>query len=252
MSHADGQGSAPVAGHPAGPIDYRRGTLRGWPRAVVRQLLLWAIRPFLEFTIEGLENVPASGPVLFVANHAHNADPILLEMAMTRPVHFMAKQELFRNPLLAWLIRRAGAFPVDRGRPDRTAIRHAETLLAQGIAVGMFPEGSRSKSGRLQPAFPGAGLIAVRSGAPILPATIVGTEHPSLRPPDANPNAKAGGPAQRRRVTIRFGAPFSLPTEIDGARVNAAQATELMMTEIARLLPAAYRGVYAAHVGEPD
>lgn len=253
MSHLDVHGSAPVAGHPPGQIDYRRGTLRGWPRVVVRRLLLLALRPFLQLTIEGLENVPASGPLLVVANHAHNADPILLEMAITRPLHFMAKQELFRNPLLAWGLRRAGAFPVDRGRPDRAAIRHAEALLAQGIAVGMFPEGTRSKSGKLQPAFPGAGLIAVRSGAPILPATIVGTERPSLRLANTASKTGAGGTVQRRhQVTIRFGVPFALPTATDGSRINAAVATELMMTELARLLPAAYRGVYAAQVGDLD
>lgn len=247
MSHVEERAPASAAKRGDDTVDHRRGTLRGWPRRVVRWLLLHALRPFLDLTIEGLGNIPATGPFLFVANHAHNADPILLEIAVTRPVHFMAKQELFRNPILGWAIRRAGAFPVDRGRPDRAAIRHAEALLAQGIAAGMFPEGTRSKTGRLQPAFLGAGLIAVRSGVPILPAAIVGTESPSLRQPNA------GEPAQRRRrVTIRFGAPFALPTKIEGDRVTAAQATELMMTEIARLLPDAYRGVYAARVMGPE
>lgn len=253
MSLPDETVAAPVAERREDTVDGRRGTLRGRPRAVVRRLLLLVIRPFMDLTIEGLENVPASGPLLFVANHVHNADPILLEMAITRPVHFMAKQELFRNPVLAWLLRRAGAFPVDRGRPDRAAIRRAEALLAQGIAVGMFPEGTRSKSGRLQPAFPGAGLIAVRSGALILPAAIVGTENPSLHQAGARPGAGAGDPAQRRRrVAIRFGEPFSLPAGSSGTRFSATQATELIMTEIARLLPVTHRGVYAAHVATPE
>ena len=93
----------------------------------------------------------------------------------------------------------------------------------------------------------------MRSGALILPAAIVGTESPSLRQAGAGPGAVASSPAHRRRqVMIRFGEPFSLPLGTSGTRISAARATELMMTEIARLLPATHRGVYAANVANPE
>lgn len=242
---------------PAGPsaptVDYERGTLRGWPRAVLRWGLLQAIRPFIKLTIVGLGNVPSKASFLFVANHLHNADPILLELALKRPVHFMAKQELFRNPILGWLIRRMGAFPVDRGRPDRSSIRHAEALLANGVPVGMFPEGTRSTTGALQSAFPGAGLIAVRSNVDILPAAITGTEQLSRkRRKGRQPPGGARWPLQRPQVTIRFGAPVALKAPDDNSRLNAAAATEAMMYEIVRLLPDQYHGVYAATTKPAD
>jgi 1-acyl-sn-glycerol-3-phosphate acyltransferase len=222
---------------------------------MLRWGLLQAIRPFLKLTIIGLENVPPQAPFLFVANHLHNADPILFEIVLKRPVHFMAKQELFRNPILAWLIRRMGTFPVDRGRPDRAAIRHAEALLANGVPVGMFPEGTRSTTGALRPAFPGAGLIAIRARVDVLPAAIIGTEHLSFK--QRNGRRSPGGapwPFQRPKITIRFGSPVSLEAPKDGSRLNAAAATDAMMHQIARLLPEQYQGVYAAssRTANPD
>jgi 1-acyl-sn-glycerol-3-phosphate acyltransferase len=212
---------------------------------VIRWALLQALRPFIKLTIIGLENVPPRASFLFVANHLNNADPILLEIAVPRPVHFMAKQELFRNPVLAWLIRRTGTFPVDRGRPDRSAIRHAEALLANGVAVGMFPEGTRSTTGSMQSAFPGAGLIAIRANVDILPAAITGTEQLSLRRPTGHGHDDgAKSPFQRPHVTIRFGSPVKLGAPEDGSRLNAAAATEAMMIEIAQLLPEHYQGFY--------
>lgn len=248
MNPSESEASNPPTGKAAATpsaVDYERGTLRGWPRSLVRWLLLQAIRPFVKLTLVGLEHVPARAPFLFVANHLHNADPVLLEIALNRPIHFMAKQELFRNPVLAWFIRRLGTFPVDRGRPDRAAIRHAEALLANGIPVGMFPEGTRSTTGALQPAFPGAGLIAVRSRAEILPASIVGTERLfSNQPQDDHDPGSVRSRFRRPRVTIRFGSPVVLQMPDDGARLSAAAATDLMMQEIAQLLPDEYQGVY--------
>ena len=124
--------------------DLNRGTLRGRPRRLVRAALLSALKRLLPLRIQGLEYVPSTGAVLVVANHLHNADPILLEIAFPRPLHFMAKRELFGVPVLGWIVRRIGAFPVDRRRADRAALRRAEAALAQGIAIGIFPEGTRS------------------------------------------------------------------------------------------------------------
>jgi 1-acyl-sn-glycerol-3-phosphate acyltransferase len=215
-------------------------------------LLLQLIRPFIKLRIERLDLVPTTKSFLVVANHLHNADPILLELALPRSVHLMAKRELFANPALGWLVRRFGTFPVERGRPDRKAIRHAETLLANGIPVGMFPEGTRSKTGTLQSGFPGAGLVALRSDATILPAAIFGTEalpFNGVRP--LRTPIQRRSKWRRHQVTIRFGTPFTVPTELAGARVSASDATKIVMGELARLLPAAYRGVYGNGSDEP-
>lgn len=209
-----------------GAQDPTRGTLRGGPRTVVRAGLIGLAKPLVRLRIEGLEHVPAEGAVLVAANHLHNADPILLATAFPRVLYFMAKRELFGNALLGGIIHWAGAFPVDRGKADRSAIRHAEALLSAGQAVAMFPEGTRSRSGGLGPGQPGAGLILLRSGAPLLPAAIVGTER------------LPGGPG----VTVRFGAPrMILPVEGSG-RLSSQEATDRIMSAIAELLPASYRG----------
>ncbi len=205
--------------------DLTNGTLRGRPRTVVRAGLIGLAKPLVRLRIEGLENVPASGPVLVAANHLHNADPILLAMAFPRVLYFMAKRELFGNAAFGGLIRWAGAFPVDRGKADRAAIRYAETLLAEGHAVAMFPEGTRSRTGRLGPGQPGAGLILLRSGAPLLPAAITGTDK------------LPGGPG----ATIRFGAPRVILPDAGTSRLSSQDATERIMAAIAELLPGSYR-----------
>ncbi|MFN3336921.1 MAG: lysophospholipid acyltransferase family protein, partial [Thermomicrobium sp.] len=99
------------------------------------------LRLLIRFRIEGLQNVPQRGPAIVAANHLHNADPVLIIAALTRPVLFMAKKELFAVPVVRWFVRQSGAFPVDRGKPDRQALRHAERLLHEGMLVGIFPEG---------------------------------------------------------------------------------------------------------------
>lgn len=222
---------------PAGGDDPRRRTLRGTARTAVRAALLPLARLVTGVRIEGLERVPAAGPLLVVANHLHNADPVLLALAFPRPLYFMAKRELFANPILAALLRFAGAFPVDRGKPDRAAFRHAEALLARGEAVAMFPEGTRSTTGRLGTGHPGAGLLALRSGVPVLPVGIIGTER---LPGSGGARGRRGrGP---RGVIIRFGAPVAggIVHRVGGGA--AASVTEGMMRAIAELLPEQYVG----------
>jgi 1-acyl-sn-glycerol-3-phosphate acyltransferase len=185
--------------------------------------------------------VPLEGPLLVVSNHLSNADPPLLSITFPRPLFLMGKSELFRNPAFGWLLRRVGGFPVERGTPDRAALRHALQLLDQGMAVGVFPEGGRSRTGALVSAFPGAGLLALQSRAPILPVAITGTEYFPVNG-EKPPRRPAGAP---RGVTIRFGAPFHVPERVDGKRVSAEEATRLMMCRVAELLPEQYRGVYS-------
>jgi 1-acyl-sn-glycerol-3-phosphate acyltransferase len=204
------------------------------------------LSPLLKLSVEGLEHVPRSGPVLVVANHLHNADPVLLSVAFPRPLHFMAKRELFSVPIVAPIIRAVGAFPIDRGKADRTALRRAEQTLGQGIAVGMFPEGTRSRTGTLSRAHPGAALIALRSGAPVLPAVIVGSERlPGNGIRSRLRRGERGDGPRRWGVSIRFGQPVVLTRDHASGRAGADVATERMMVELARLLPPEYRGDYA-------
>lgn len=198
--------------HDAHVPDLLKGTLHGRARRVVRRILLPTFRLIFGMHLEGVENIPATGPLIVVANHLHNADPLLLETAMPRPLFFMTKKEAFKYPVISHVARYGGSFPVDRGKPDRAAIRHAENVLAQGIALGMFPEGTRSVTRSLAHALPGAALIAVRTGAPVVPVAISGTERlpfngGKARRQDGLPEPDPG----HRGCRFRFGRPFTIP-----------------------------------------
>jgi 1-acyl-sn-glycerol-3-phosphate acyltransferase len=230
---------------PATP-DLDAGTLRGRPRAILRSILKPLLRLLIGFRVEGLENVPKTGPVIVAGNHLHNADPVLLEIAIPRPLHFMAKKELFGLPVISWIIRRVGTFPVDRGKADRSAIRNADGRLRQGIAIGMFPEGTRSVTRSLKAALPGAAMLAQLTGAPVLPVAITGSERLPFN--GAKGRRREGLPDPdpgHRGVRLQFGVPFTIPREIDGRRLSHDEATDRLMAEIVRMLPADYWGVYA-------
>ena len=224
------------------PADLREGTISEFWRAVVIGIVRRIIGPVLPLRVTGTENVPLNGPLIVVSNHLSNADPPILIVAFPRPLFFMGKAELFRNPVLGWIVRKFGGFPVERGTADRAALRHALSVLNQGIALGIFPEGGRSKTGALRPGLAGVGLLALQSGAPVLPVGLTGTEvypvngdWPLRRPP--------GRP---RGVGVRFGELFTVPKQVDGKRVTADEATRLIMTRVAELLPEPYRGVYSS------
>ncbi len=224
------------------------GKLRGRGFTVLRAVLLVLCRILFGMKIHGLNHVPAEGPLIVVSNHLHNADPLLVSVACPRPVHFMAKKELMTVPLIGRIIRFGGGFPVDRGKADRQAILMAEAHLKQGIAVGMFPEGTRSISRQIERALPGAGLIALRGNAPILPVAVVGSER---IPFNGAKQFKGKPPASARRgVTITFGEPFRLELKPDGKRLTADEAVNLAMERVAAMLPEDYRGIYGSKDGE--
>lgn len=235
----------PVDAVPA--IELLTGTLHGAPRRVARRIVLALLHRVLSLRVVGEANVPLEGPLLVVSNHLSNADPPILEFAFPRPVFFMAKSELFRFPPLAWIMRRFGAFPVERGTADRGALRYGQEILRQGIAMGIFPEGGRSKTIALRPGLPGAGLLALQSRAPILPVAIYGTEFFPVNG-DRPPRRPRGIPPG---VTVRFGEPFTIPERVDGRRVTPGEATDAMMRRVAGLLPKRYHGVYAVQPGVP-
>ena len=230
--------------------DLEAGTLRGRTRAVLRTILRRLLRMLIGFRVEGLEHVPPTGPIIVAGNHLHNADPVLLEVAMPRPLHFMAKKELFGVPVISWLVRWTGSFPVDRVKADRSAIRNAEARLHHGIAVGMFPEGTRSGARALKAALPGAATLAQLTGAPVLPVAITGSERLPFNGTKARRQGNHPDPVRGHcGVRVRFGRPFTIPREADGRRLTRDEATERLMAEIVRLLPPDYRGVYA-HLAE--
>jgi 1-acyl-sn-glycerol-3-phosphate acyltransferase len=221
--------------------DLLTGTLHGRPRTVLRSIALAVLGPLLKLRLIGVENVPDDGPLLVASNHLSNADPIILEAAFPRPLFFVGKSELFRNPLFRWVLHRFGGIPVERGTPDLAAIRRARAILEQGIALGIYPEGVRSRTGALLRGLPGAGLIALQSKAPVLPVAIYGTEFFPVNGelPPRRPKSLPRG------VTVHFGSPFHIPERVDGKRVTAEEATRLIMMRIAELLPERYHGVYA-------
>ena len=133
-------------------------------------------RTIFKMKVLGRENLPVSGGAILAANHVSLLDPPVLGVAASpRVLNFMAKKELFENQLLGWLITKLHAFPVNRGAPDRVAIRKAMSLLERGEVVAIFPEGTRSKTGLLGQPEPGVALIAAKTGVPIVPVALLGT-----------------------------------------------------------------------------
>jgi len=207
-----------------------------WFYYIARGLLIGLFKLLTRWQVRGRENVPKEGPVLVVANHLNLADPPLLGVSLDRKVIFMAKEELFRSSVSAYFVRGLGSFPVHRGRLDRQALRSSQKVLDDGLVLAMFPEATRSRSARLKKAMPGSALIAFRSGVPILPVGITGTEHIK----------GLGCLFCRLRLIVNIGQPFSLPP-VDGklTREKLVEYTDLIMQRIAELLPPQYRGVYA-------
>ena len=153
-----------------------------WQYRDVRTPVLDAARPvirlgarlYFRIRFEGMQHIPAAGPLLIVPNHVTYADPVLVSIPVRRPVHYMAWNALFDVPGLAWLIRRLRAFPVEIESADPRAAREAVRLLQSDAAVMIFPEAGRSPDGRLARFKPGAFRLACTLGVPVLPVTIVG------------------------------------------------------------------------------
>jgi 1-acyl-sn-glycerol-3-phosphate acyltransferase len=191
---------------------------------------------FASWEVKGQENLPAQGPLLITCNHAHIADPPMIAASIKLRTVFMAKDDLWHNPWSRFWVENFGAFPVYRGAFSRESIRRAEEWLQKGISVIIFPEGGRSKSGKLKTAYPGAALIAMHAGVPILPVSICGTHQL---------NSLWRCFFHRARVTVTIGKPFSPPPHNGKlSKEQRARLTEEIMLEIAGLLPPEYRGVY--------
>jgi 1-acyl-sn-glycerol-3-phosphate acyltransferase len=210
-----------------------------------QKFVLAIFRPLLNilfsWKVKGRENIPLTGPLIVIANHVHLLDPFFLLFGFPRWINFMAKEELFRSPLLRPILRWAGSFSVRRRgriREKQKVLKSAKDVLEGGLVLGMFPEGSRSHDGKLRKSKPGSAVIASKTNVPLLPVGIVGTD-------------KIKGISwlwKRPGVIINIGKPFKLPPT-DG-RLSKSQMqllTAQLMSEIAALLPSEYRGAYKKH-----
>jgi 1-acyl-sn-glycerol-3-phosphate acyltransferase len=214
---------------------------------VGRTVLRCLTRVRVDGSVDGL---PADGPLIIASNHISNADGVLiggwLTQALGRRIHWLGKREIVEWPVLGAMARRGSVHPVDRAGADVEAFRLAKRILDEGHVLMVFPEGTRSRTGVLQEAKDGLAMLALRSGAPILPVGVSGTDR--FWPRGSHP--RPGG-----RVTLRVGRPFTLEDilgqdALADRRTAKAAATQAIMRRIAELLPARQRGSYAGTADE--
>ena len=211
------------------------------------------VRAIVRLRIEGdLTAVPREGALIVAANHASSADPVLigafLNSAINRPINWLGKRELTEWAPTAWAFRRAGIHPVDRDAADLESFRTAMRILDAGQILAVFPEGTRSRDGALQRVREGVGMLALRSGALVLPVAVVDSD---LMWPRGHLLPRFG-----KRVIVRYGAAFDVRAELSSrghatkGRSATETATRLVMERIAALLPPRQRGVYASGATE--
>jgi 1-acyl-sn-glycerol-3-phosphate acyltransferase len=192
---------------------------------------------FCTMRIEGYENMPRTGGCVLTCNHTMGPDFLAIGYACRRKVYFMAKQELFEiHPGLTWLFNTNGVFPIRRGELDLTAIEHALELVKEGHVLGMFPEGTRSRTGKLQRGRSGAARIAIQAQVPVVPAFVSGagpifekSNYWSLKP--------------RTAVTVRIGRPLPSPADPNDSRA---------LRNFTRQIMAAIGELAAGLAGAPD
>ncbi len=158
--------------------------------------------------VEGQENVPSEGGAIIASNHVSFIDPIVVIIGVKRPIHYMAKEELFRSRLLTAFFRGVHAFPVRRGMADRSAIREALAVVSDGSLLGIFPEGRRSRSAESLPLQRGTAFLACKSGVPIIPVVVVNTDRLRFRRP----------------LRIKIGAPLFCETRNKVSKADIAEA----------------------------
>ena len=203
-------------------------------------------RAMTRVRVEGAtDEIPREGPVIIAANHASNLDPVVLGSWLIprigRRLQWLGKKELFDWPVIGFLASHGGVHPVDRSKADVEAYRLAKRILDEGHVLFVFPEGTRSRDGALQEGRDGVASLALRTGAPIVPVGIAGSDRVW---PRGRLLPRPGG-----RVTVRVGSPFRLADVLpaDVAKQDAkGQATDILMRRIAALLPERQQGVYRA------
>ena len=203
------------------------------------------LRVFADWKVTGTENVPPMGPLVIVANHLSNLDPSMLGAGIPRRLRYLAKDNIFRavGPPGRWFLRNYGAFPLDRVGVDVRAFRWSLRQLQQDSTLVIFPEGTRSRTASMNEAKPGVVSLILKSGAPVLPVGITGTENMQALTRLFNPTGK---------IRINIGQPFSLPS-IEGRpnRELLKSLTTDIMWRICDLLPEGYHGHYSRSTVQP-
>jgi 1-acyl-sn-glycerol-3-phosphate acyltransferase len=196
----DNAGESPEAPESSAAPARRMGFTYALGRQIIRPLARIVYRP----RVDGKANVPKSGPVIFASNHLSFIDSIAIPVASPRPVHFLAKASYFETGLSRWFFTAIGAIPVQRGAGQAAldALDQQRTLLEEGSAVALYPEGTRSLDGRLYKGRTGVAFLALQTGAPVVPVGLIGTD-------DVMP-VGAKMPSLSHRITVRFGEPLDL------------------------------------------
>lgn len=220
--------STPLATPESDPRDKKKFYFADTPQ---RRALVALVRSLfslvMEMDVKGLGHFPREGPVVLAANHMTNFDVFPMQFALPRPIFFMGKAELFKNPLMDLVLRNLSGFPVNRGEKDEWAMRHAAKILAHGQTIGMFPEGTRSKGSGLKVAKTGSARLAIEAHCPILPMAVVGSDQFFKRFP------------HRTRVQITL-----LPPLMPKPNERPLALTDRLMFALAQGLPEDMRGVY--------
>jgi 1-acyl-sn-glycerol-3-phosphate acyltransferase len=205
----------------------------------LRRLIIWLMGILTDTKFEGVENIPDTGGVLIATNHLSRMDiPVLFTIPNRPEMTALVTTKYLKHPLIRWFIITAEGIWLDRDRADFGAFRTAIEALEQGRAIGIAPEGTRSKEGHLLEGKPGTALLAVRANVPIVPVAITGTIG----------SFKKAITFQRPKITARFGKMIPAPVLERGKREEQLQAlTDEMMCRIAAMLPESYRGFYADH-----
>lgn len=173
--------------------------------------------PLYRIKVIGKENFPKEGGVLLCTNHITNIDPPVVGITCPRPVHFMAKEELFEKPILKGLLPKVHSFPVKRGMSDRKAFRNVLSILKEGNVVGLFPEGTRSKTGELQEGLAGAGFFALKGEGVVMPCAIIGPYKPF------------------KQLKVVYGKPLDV-TPYRERKASPEEVTAAIMDEIRKLI----------------
>lgn len=204
----------------------RRGV--GWTYAFVRVIVSLPTLLIYRARAIGVKNVPKSGPLVLAPNHFSQMDHFFVGLYLRRKIRFMAKSQMFGPPVLTYIYKHGGVFPVRRGQHDEEAFKTAFALIDQGEMLLVYAEGGRSRSGELGEPKPGIGRIALESGVPVVPVAIHGSA-----------KVRRWKHLRFPRVTVEFGEPMTFAVEPSPSRERQMEAATEVFAEVRRM----YEGI---------